>query len=46
LPLRPFHHGVFEAFRNILFASRLAPISIEHESRTSGRKMACACMFP
>jgi len=32
LPFRPFHHGVFEASRNILFASRLTAISIEHEA--------------
>jgi ferritin-like metal-binding protein YciE len=31
LPFRSFHHGVLEAFRNILFAGWLAPISIEHE---------------
>src|SRR5881398_984897 len=37
LPFRPFHHGVFGAFRNILFAGWLAPISIEHEARASGR---------
>jgi hypothetical protein len=46
LPFRPFHHGVFEAFRNILFACWLAPVSIEHEARASGREKACACMFP
>jgi len=46
LPFRPFHNGVFEAFRNILFACWLAPVSIEHEARASGREKACACMFP
>jgi ferritin-like metal-binding protein YciE len=45
LPFRPFHHGVFEAFRNILFASRLAPISIEHEAYVRPEKPA-PCMFP
>jgi len=30
---RPFHLGVFEAFRNILSVGRLASISIEHQAR-------------
>ena len=38
LPFRPFHHGVFEAFRNILFASRLALTSTEHEARIRPKK--------
>jgi ferritin-like metal-binding protein YciE len=38
LPFRPFHHGVFEAFRNIRFASRLAHTSIGHEARVRLKK--------
>jgi hypothetical protein len=44
-PFRPFHHGVFEALRNILFVGWFAPSSIEHE-RTSGRKKGLCLRVP
>ncbi|MEH2526459.1 hypothetical protein V1288_004368 [Bradyrhizobium sp. AZCC 2176] len=34
----PFHRGVFEAFRNIPFTSRLALINTEHEARPGQEK--------
>jgi len=45
-PFRPFHRGVFEAFRNIRFAGLLAPITIEHDKRPGHREGLTLRVFP